>query len=162
MIMHLFKCSATRSPVKTCRLLMCPIVEPILQSEGGAVGGICVIAFRKDGLALAAYSRISGFVYVWTLQPAWAARMSPPAPPKHPLSPLSILGGMPATPSVTQLEPLRVMAAPPVGEGIGDGAARHSVATMDLNFELTWGGDGRSIVLKHEGRMLGSMAVQCP
>lgn len=38
--------------------------------------GMAAIAFRRDGMALAAFSHLSGYVYVWTLQPAWAARMS--------------------------------------------------------------------------------------
>jgi hypothetical protein len=39
------------------------------------VCGMAAIAFRRDGLALAAFSHLSSYVYVW-LQPAWAARMS--------------------------------------------------------------------------------------
>ena len=72
--------------------------------------GMAAIAFRRDGLALAAFSRISGYVYVWTLQPAWAARMSA----NQPSSGLStLLGGGYHASHVTHLQPFRVMAAPP-------------------------------------------------
>lgn len=128
---------------------------------GETLSGVCAIAFRRDGLALAAYSRLSGFLYIWTLHPAWLARMSNPAAPRSPFSALLGGGGGAAAAAATvQLQPLRVMAAPtgapmpPPGE-LAAGPA-------DLSFALAWAADGRSLELRHDGRMQGAVPVQCP
>jgi hypothetical protein len=120
---------------------------------------MCALAFRRDGLALAAYSRLSGYVYVWTLQPAWVARMSSGTPPKLPVS--SFLGGASAAAParVVQLGPFRVVAAPPVVTG---GVGADGVLPLDLSFTLEWAAEGGAVVLKHDRHTLGSIPVQCP
>jgi hypothetical protein len=132
--------------------------------DGGTRSGMCAIAFRRDGRALAAYSNLSGFVYVWTLQPAWAIRLSVTAPQKHALAGLL---GAPPPPRVAYLAPFRVVSAP---AGMSDAAPLQrrksiggsSAVVADLAHSLEWEGDGSAIVLKYEGRSLGSIAVQCP
>ena len=128
-----------------------------LQGTDGAVTrcGMCAIAFRADGLALAAYSRLSGYVYVWTLQPAWQARMSVSAAPKqHPPSIFPIGHTPAAAPRAAHLGPFRVVAAPPVATGAGEGP--------DTAFALCWAGNGGAVELWRHGVMLGSIPVQCP
>eukprot|EP00892_Ulva_mutabilis_P007952 jgi/Ulvmu1/5529/UM023_0065.1 len=135
-------------------------LAPIAQSSTGeTLCGICAIAFRRDGLALAAYSRISGFVYIWTMHPAWLTRMSNPSATRSPFS--ALLGA--ATPSSAaaasaQLQPLRVLAAPAAAPPAGELAA----GPIALSFALAWAADGRTLELRHESRLLGSMPVQCP
>jgi hypothetical protein len=129
---------------------------------------MCALGFRRDGLAVAAYSRLSNYVYVWTLQPAWAARMSAAPPARSALSAL-LAGGAPASPPrPAHLAPFRVMSAPPLDTAAAaavDGPSPPPAASGnagELAYALEWADGGDAVVLKCEGRVLGSIAVQCP
>lgn len=130
-------------------------------TPGETLSGICAIAFRRDGLALAAYSRLSGFLYIWTLHPAWLTRMSSPATTRSPFS--ALLGGAApaaATAAPVQLQPLRVMAAP--AAAAMPPPADLAAGPADLSFSLVWAADGRTLELRHDGHLMGSTPVQCP
>jgi hypothetical protein len=110
-------------------------------------------------MAVAAYSRVSSHVYVWTLQPAWEARMSASvsAPPRSHIA--SLLSGASHGPRFAQLEPYRVMAAPTVALAPATGAARLS---RGMTFSLDWPANSSTISLRQDGRAIGAMPVQCP
>ena len=142
--------------------VLCAVMCGDVQSAavpGETLCGICAIAFRKDGLALAAYSRISGFVYIWTMHPAWLTRMSNAGASRSPFSSL-LSAAVPSTAAASvQLQPLRVMAAPAAAP---PPPAELAAGPADLTFALTWAADGRTLELRHDSRLLGSMPVQCP
>jgi hypothetical protein len=136
------------------------------EADSKVLCGLNVIAFRKDGLALAAYSRISGYVYIWTLQPAWASRMSVPGPPKSTFQKV-LSAGAPHHSTPVLLEPFRVMAAPAVPQPVfaPDPKNGSKPPSSDLSFSLVWDADGRELTLKRDGQTLGIMTggtVQCP
>lgn len=150
-----------RTSAVMCAVL-CAVMCGDVQSAavpGETLCGICAIAFRKDGLALAAYSRISGFVYIWTMHPAWLTRMSNAGASRSPFSSL-LSAAVPSTAAASvQLQPLRVMAAPAAAP---PPPAELAAGPADLTFALTWAADGRTLELRHDSRLLGSMPVQCP
>jgi hypothetical protein len=136
------------------------------EADSKVLCGLSAIACRKDGLALAAFSRISGYVYIWTLQPAWASRMSVPGPPKSALQKV-LSAGSPSHSAPLFLEPFRVMHVPQVPPPViaPEPSNTSKPPPADLSFSLAWDADGRTLTLTRDAHVVATLtggAVQCP
>lgn len=127
-----------------------------------ALCGMNAITFRPDGMAVAAYSRLSGYVYVWTLQLEWQSRMSTASPLRgsHSLFPVGTpraTAGQSLLSRAVQLSPFRVVAAPAPERGgieVGGGLSPD-------RYRLVWSPRG-GIELHLYGTVLGSIPIHCP
>jgi hypothetical protein len=111
-------------------------------------------------MAVAAYSRLSGYVYVWTLQPEWQSRMSAilPLRASQSIFPVVPASGRGNSSRPVRLSPFRVVAAPAADwEGSGAGAGCSA-----KRFSLVWAPQGGTIELRLSGTLVGSIPVQCP